>query len=262
MPISRLRRRVLRQPVVRTVLSVWAWLVFGVVIALLIPTVAIVRLVTFPFDKARYYPGYVFRRGAVVHQWLNPLWHFTTSGVTVDDPRHPYVVVSNHQSFVDMLLISHLPWEMKWLAKRDFFRYPGMGQIMHMIGDIRLERGDRDSVIAAMGACAARLDRRVSVMIFPEGTRSRDGEVGPFRDGAFRLAVLTRTPVLPLAIVGTREAMIKGDWRFGVADAEVRVLPPVDTAGMTLDDVGVLRDKVHAMIATEVAALRAEHTPR
>ena len=87
-------------------------------------------LVTAPFDKGRYAAGYAFRKLAVVHQWLNPLWRFRTSGVKIKDPRRPYVVVANHQSFVDMLLISQLPWEMKWLSKEDFFKYPLVGWLM------------------------------------------------------------------------------------------------------------------------------------
>ena len=86
-------------------------------------------------------PGYLFRKLTVVHQWLNPLWRFRTSGVKITDPRRPYIVVANHQSFVDMLLISHLPWEMKWLSKEDFFKYPLVGWLMRMAGDIKLIRG-------------------------------------------------------------------------------------------------------------------------
>ena len=122
-------------------------------------------------------PGYLFRKLTVVHQWLNPLWTFRTSGVKITDPRRPYIVVANHQSFVDILLISHLPWEMKWLSKEDFFKYPLVGWLMRMAGDIKLIRGKRDSIVAAMDSCKDRLSKHVSVMIFPEGTRSTDGEV-------------------------------------------------------------------------------------
>ena len=94
--------------------------------------VALVWVVTVPFDKGRYWPGWTFRRLCVVHNWFNPLWRFRTSGVTISDPRHPYVVVSNHESFVDMLLISHLPWEMKWLSKIELMRIPVLGWTMWM----------------------------------------------------------------------------------------------------------------------------------
>jgi 1-acyl-sn-glycerol-3-phosphate acyltransferase len=94
-------------------------------------------------------------------------------------------------------------------------------------------------------------------MIFPEGTRSTDGELRKFKDGAFRLAIETGTPILPLVLDGTHPALQKGDWRFGVTDAEVRVLDPVETTGMTLDDVSSLRDRVRTMIADELALMKA-----
>ena len=237
-------------------LSVWAWLVLGVTVLLWVPMVAVVRLVT-PFDKGRYAAGLLWRKLAVVNQRLNPLWSFHASGLEIDDPRRPYVVVANHESFVDILLISHLPWEMKWLAKDAFFRYPLVGWLMRMAGDVRIVRGERSSADLALEQCRDRLDKKVSVMIFPEGTRSRDGELGSFKTGAFRLAIEAGVPVLPLAVHGTRGALRSGDWRFGVADAEVRVLEPIETEGMTLDDLSMLRDKVRSRIADELAVMRA-----
>lgn len=251
------RHRVLGNPVARTVLSIWAWLVLGVVIIVWTPLVGIVALVTAPFDKGRYAAGYLFRKLTVVHQVLNPLWTFRTSGTNITDPRRPYVVVANHQSFVDILLISHLPWEMKWLSKAAFFKYPLVGWMMRMAGDIRLVRGKRDSIVQAMADCRDRLDKKVSVMIFPEGTRSRDGELQPFKDGAFRLAIEAGVPVLPLAVNGAYTAAVKGDWRFGVSDAEVRVLAPISTDGMTLDDVGALKERARDEIAAALAEMRS-----
>src|SRR4029079_1834796 len=101
---------------------------------------------------------------------LTLLWRCKSSGGKIAAPRRPYIVVANHQSFVDMLLISHLPWEMKWLSKEAFFKSRLAGWLMRMAGDIRLIRGKRDSIIAAMDACKDRLSKHVSVMIFPEGT--------------------------------------------------------------------------------------------
>jgi 1-acyl-sn-glycerol-3-phosphate acyltransferase len=108
-----------------------------------------------------------------------------------------------------------------------------------------------------MAACRDRLAKRVSVMIFPEGTRSTDGQLQKFKNGAFRLAIETGTPILPLALDGTHSALQKGDWRFGVTDAEVRVLPAVSTEGLTIHDVASLRDKVHTMIADALDEMRA-----
>jgi 1-acyl-sn-glycerol-3-phosphate acyltransferase len=188
------RHRLLGNPVARTLLSIWAWIVLVTVIILWTPMVFVVWLVTLPFDRGHYAAGFLFRKLCVAHQILNPLWTFRTTGTNITDPRRPYVVVANHQSFVDILLISHLPWEMKWLSKQHFFRFPLVGWMMRMAGDIRLVRGERDSVIQAMAACKDRLEKKTSVMIFPEGTRTRDGELKAFKDGAFRLAIENQVP--------------------------------------------------------------------
>jgi 1-acyl-sn-glycerol-3-phosphate acyltransferase len=99
------------------------------------------------------------------------------------------------------------------------------------------------------------LSRRVSVMIFPEGTRSRTAELLPFKDGAFRLAIEAGVPILPLAVSGTRNALPKHDWRFGRSVAEVRVLEPIETAGLTLDDVPALKSRVRELIVSTRDAL-------
>jgi len=108
-----------------------------------------------------------------------------------------------------------------------------------------------------MKGCHDRLEKNVSVMLFPEGTRTRDGELGEFKDGAFRLAIETGCPILPLVVAGTREAMQKGDWRWNVTSAEVRVLTPIETTGLTKADVGELRDRVRTIIADELAVMKA-----
>jgi len=249
------RRTLLGNPVSRTVLSAWSWFVLTVVVIVWLPLVAIVRVVTAPFDPGRYAAGWLFRRLAVVHQVLTPLWRFRVRGDLPPDPRRPYVIVANHESFVDILLISHLPWEMKWLSKAEFFGFPVVGWLMRLAGDIPLVRGNRDSVMAALADCQDRLSKRVSVMIFPEGTRSATGELGEFKNGAFSLAIDAGVPVLPLAVHGARSALRKHDWRLGLADASVHVLAPVATDGMTIEDVPVLRDRVRDLIAAELVTM-------
>lgn len=241
----------------RSVLSVWAWLTLGIIVIIWTPLVFLVWIVTTPFDRGRYATGYTFRRLCVLHQVLNPLWTFHTGGRLPADKRHPYVMVCNHESFVDMLLISHLKIEMKWMSKKSLFRIPLVGWMMRMAGDISLVRGDRASGSAALDQCKVWLDRRVSVMIFPEGTRSETGELWAFKDGAFRLAIETGMPILPLALHGTRTALRKHDWRMGDSNAEVRVLEPVSTTGLTEADIPALRDRVRQLIMNEVDSMRS-----
>lgn len=256
MDLGTARSRLLGNPVARMVLSLWSWLALGIIVALWLPITFVVWLVTMPFDKGRYWTGFVFRRLCVVHQWLNPMWKFRTTGIKVADPRHPYVAVSNHESFVDMLLISHLPFEMKWLSKESILKIPAVGWLMMMAGDIRLVRGNKDSIVAAMAECGRVLDNKITVMLFPEGTRTRDGSLGVFKDGAFRLAIEHQVPILPMVVDGTRTALAAGGWLMNVTEAQVKVLEPIPTTGMTSDDIGPLRDRVRTLIADELAAIR------
>jgi 1-acyl-sn-glycerol-3-phosphate acyltransferase len=244
----------------QSILSLWAWFVLVLCILLWFPLLIVVLLLTAPFDRARYLTGYLFRRIGPVMATLNPLWRFRYSGVMPKDPRRPFVVVSNHESFADILLISHLPWDMKWLSKAELFRIPVMGWMMWLAGDIPVKRGFGPSAVEAMERCRDALRKRVSVMIFPEGTRSKTAELLPFKDGAFRLAIEAGVPILPLALSGTGTALPKHGWRFGRSAAEVRVLEPVETAGLTLADVPELKARVRDIIVRTRDALA--HSPR
>jgi 1-acyl-sn-glycerol-3-phosphate acyltransferase len=232
-----------------TVVSIWTWMVLGACLLLWLPLLALVRVLTAPVDRGHYWAGYLFRQIAVVTATLNPLWRFRVTGTLPANPRRPYVVVSNHESFVDILLISHLPWEMKWLSKIELLRVPILGWDMRLAGDVPVERGTTRSAVKAMRRCREILDQRVSVIIFPEGTRSTSDDLLPFKDGAFRLAIDAGVPILPLAVKGTRTALPKHGWRFGRSRAEVRVLEPVETAGLRTTDVEGLRARVREQIA-------------
>src|SRR5215217_9346290 len=242
----------------QSILSLWAWLVLVLCILLWFPMMVILLLLTWPFDPGRYIVGYIFRKIAPTMSTLNPLWRFRYSGNLPTNPRSPFVVVSNHESFTDILLISHLPWEMKWLSKAELFRIPIMGWMMWLAGDIPVKRGFGPSAVEAMERCREVLRQRVSVMIFPEGTRSRTAELLPFKDGAFRLAIEAGVPILPLALSGTGTALPKHGWRFGRSAAHLRVLEPVETAGLTLADVPSLKARVRDLIVQARDSLAAE----
>lgn len=245
--------------IVTTITSVWSWFVLATLVVIYTPIVGVVRLVTRPFDKGAYRAGYLFRQLTRVHSKLNPAWKFTTSGSLPDDMRRPYVAVCNHESFVDMLLISQLPTEFKYMSKIEIMKIPVLGWMMRFARDIPLTRGSKDSGKAALEHSRERLDNNVSVMVFPEGSRSKTGELRDFHAGAFKLAIEGQHPILPMVVHGTREALRKNDWRQNKATAEVRVLEPVSTEGLTINDLDDLRARLRTIIEDGRNQLRAEH---
>jgi 1-acyl-sn-glycerol-3-phosphate acyltransferase len=243
---------------VQRLVTAWAWTLWVLIVLVSFPVVGLVFLATAPFDPGRYAAGRTFRVLGSCCGRVVPWWHFRTTGRIVRDPRRPYVAVSNHESYADIFLLSHLPWEMKWLAKKTIFNIPVMGWVMRMAGDVPLVRGNRESAVGALARCRDRLARRVSVMIFPEGTRSATDELLPFKDGAFHLAVEAQVPVLPIAIAGTRACMAKHSFRVSRARAACRVLDPIATDGLGPADVPALRDRVRALIDAARRDLAAE----
>jgi 1-acyl-sn-glycerol-3-phosphate acyltransferase len=210
---------------------IWAiWLSFT---ALWTPVVAIVYLLTAWWDRRRFWAGSTFRLGAKILIALNPWWHCRIEGEPPARDLHPFVAVSNHESLADILIIGTLPWEMKWMSKESIFKIPFLGWMMRMAGDVSVKRNSVKSRGEAYAKTREWIERGSSVMIFPEGTRSKTRDMLPFRNGAFRLAVETGRPVQPIAVSGTRDAIRKGTWVFGRADVVVRVLQPVsvETAG-------------------------------
>src|SRR5690606_18366456 len=185
-------------------------------------------------DPALYRTGRMFRRLGLFLVRVNPLWKVQLSGVKIDNPRNPYVVVGNHQSLGDIPVISNLPWEMKWVAKEELFKIPVLGWLMSLAGDIPVNRRGVRRWEQVANRAGHYLDHNCSVMIFPEGTRSPDGALQRFTDGAFALAIKHQVPILPLVIDGTFDCLPKNTWIFGKSeDMRVMVLEPIPTLGMT-----------------------------
>jgi 1-acyl-sn-glycerol-3-phosphate acyltransferase len=218
------------------------------VVALLVwpPVVALVLLVTFPFDRNRAVAGRLLRLcGAFVSRSF-PFWRIRIEG-RWPAAKGAYVVVANHQSFLDIFVLSNLPHEMKWLAKRSLFQIPWIGWAFYLVGDIAVERGDAASAAEVMVKARRYLAQGMSVMIFPEGTRSRDGQMLPFKAGAFKLALDAGVPILPIAISGTAQGMPKGSPWVRPTKIVVRILDPVSTAALVPKEAVGTRDEVRAL---------------
>lgn len=229
-------------------------LTFAAILAWL-PLLAVLVLVTAPFDRNRRIAGRFLRLLAVFATLTFPPWRIRIEG-RWPPGRRAHVVVSNHQSMLDIFVLARLPREMKWVAKAELFRIPWIGWMFRLSGDIPVDRAETRSGREAMARARRYLDGGMHVMLFPEGTRSRDGALLPFKQGAFKLAIEAGAPLLPVAIHGAAEGMPKGSPWVRPARVRVRILEPVETAGLGEGDVAALAERVRARIGAAVAELR------
>ena len=237
------------------ILSLYVWISFSIILLIWFCLVGISRL--FDRDPVLYRTGYIFRKIGNALTFINPAWKLHISGEKISNPRNPYVVVCNHQSLADIPLISNLPWEMKWMAKEELFKIPIVGWMMRLSGDISVERKNPRSGALALIKAQRVLEQKCSVMIFPEGTRTLDGRVRQFTDGAFLLAIKAKLPILPLVIEGSRDCIPKNSWVFGKpSDIFLKVMPPIDTSSLTTQDVATLRNTVRMSIMKQIAEWR------
>ena len=238
----------------RAVLGVFTYVGFAILLLAWLPILGVVTLLDRRDIRRR---GRWMRKFGRASARVAPQWRFRVEGrPPADIDRRAYVVVANHQSTADPWLLSSLRWDMRWIAKASLFKAPVIGWLMRLGGDLSVVRGQGASVKVMLAEARATLARGLSLMIFPEGTRSPDGALGRFKDGAFELAIASGAPILPVVVDGTHHCRPKGSWWFGEADAVAKVLPPIQTTGLTLADVTLLREQVRATIATELVRLR------
>lgn len=239
----------------RLLRSVWIWTASAVLVLSWTPLLAAVWL--FDRDPRRLRTGRWFRRLGRALAKINP-WRIRISGRENLAPGQVYVIVSNHQSMADIPVISHLRVDAKWLVKAELFRRPFVGWMLRMARDVPVERSDRRKGAKALLQCARFLRRGCSIVCFPEGTRSRDGQVLPFSEGPFQLALRERVPILPLVVEGSATALPRNSWIFGGSSVvQLRVLKAVSVDGWRIKGSTALRDEVRRRIIDELGRLRA-----
>jgi 1-acyl-sn-glycerol-3-phosphate acyltransferase len=162
----------------------------------------------------------------------------TAEGLENADPAARYIIVSNHLSTFDIpLMFWALPTDGRFLSKKELFRIPLVGRAMRQVGIIEVDRqAGRSSRAVINEGVENAAQRGYSLIVFPEGTRSDSGEMLPFKKGAFRIAIDTGLPVLPVVIEGTDRISKPGSKLFHPGHARIRVLPPIPTADLTNRD--------------------------
>ncbi|MDD5435998.1 MAG: lysophospholipid acyltransferase family protein [Candidatus Omnitrophica bacterium] len=176
---------------------------------------------------------------------LNPYWKLKVEGLENIDHKQTYVIVANHQSLADIIIIYKMHAYFKWVAKKDLLKIPFIGGLLWVNDHVLLARGEFGSIKTVYRQAAGWLRKGVSMLFFPEGTRSATDEMNEFQNGAFKLAIKEKRPILPVFIGGTREAIPKGGWIFKAkVSGRLVILPAIDTSAYKSADFAALRDIV------------------
>ena len=239
------------------VFSLLFWGFLLVTSVLLFPLALLIRLATSLFDRRLMILHLFSCFWASLYTWSNPLWTVRIEGREKIPRSFPSVMVANHQSLVDILVLFRLMVHFKWVSKSENFRIPFIGWNMALNRYIRIDRGSVRGNIGMMRAATEALTQGSSVMIFPEGTRSPDGTVHPFKAGAFELALKTGCPILPIVIEGTAAALPKRGFILrGRQNIVVRVLSPVRIERFLAGGATAFAATVKEMVAGELSLMR------
>ena len=161
----------------------------------------------------------------------------------------PYIFMVNHQGSYDIFsILGYLPFQFKWLAKKELFSIPVLGWGMTAVGYISIDRAGTRETVEAMNRAARKIREGMSVVIFPEGSRSPDGFIQPFKKGGFTLAIKSKVPIVPMAIAGSREIISKGTMRVSPGDIRVRIGQPIETEDCSMKDRTSLMERVSEAI--------------
>ncbi len=207
---------------------------------------------------------------AVARLWARVIVWVSGVKVRLEGLEHvrgegPYLFMSNHQGAYDIFALeSHLPFHFKWLAKKELFSIPVLGWAMAAAGYISIDREGTRKTVEAMNEAAQRIQEGMSVVVFPEGSRSPDGSIQPFKKGGFTLAIKSRVPIIPISITGSREVMPKGKWTTFPGEILIRIDDPIETQDYSLKDRKFLMEKVKQIISKnlKVISSSSSHPPR
>ncbi len=239
------------------------WLFIVVSSIVLFPIAVVIWLSTVAFDRRLVVLHQFTCWWASLYSWLNPVWPVRIEGRERIDRRTAYVMVANHQSLLDILVLFRLFVHYKWVSKIENFRVPCIGWNMSLNRYIKLRRGDRDSVAQMMAACERTLGEGSSIMMFPEGTRSRDGRLQAFKPGAFTLALRSRKPILPIVVQGTAAALPKRGFVLrGHHAITIRVLDAIPYRTFADWSVDRLSDYVRDVISQELDGGETDGVPQ
>jgi 1-acyl-sn-glycerol-3-phosphate acyltransferase len=175
-------------------------------------------------------------------------------GLEQINPTGSYVFISNHLSYMDTpVALANVPVQFRFLAKRGLFQIPFLGTHLSRAGHIPVPREDPRAAVKTMQVAAETIQRKkISLLIFPEGGRSRDGVLRPFKEGGAYIAIRAGVPVVPMVIIGTRELLPYGGVVVLAGEVTLRILKPIETRDLILKDRGALTERIRDLITQEL----------
>lgn len=237
--------------------SIVIWLIGIGFMLVLFPVTFILWFFALPFDRNRTLTHWMLIYQAMLITYLVPVWKIKIEGRKKLPERTSTVIISNHQSILDILVVNCLRYRFKWISKIENTRVPVLGWYLRMAGYITVDRGDKFSKEKMMLESFRCLQEGISIMIFPEGTRSADRQISFFKRGAFQLAISTKKPILPVLIDGTGGVLPKHGLIFGgYHRIMIKVLDPVYPEEFGTDDCDALALKFQSMMKNALEELR------
>jgi len=240
---------------VKRVFSVLFWAFLVISSFALFPLALLIWAATAPFDRRLRWLHRFTCFWASLYTWFNPLWRVAVEGREKIRAEGTYVMVANHQSLLDILVLFRIFAHFKWVSKIENFRVPLIGWNMSLNRYIKLRRGDRISVRSMFERCEQTLAEGSSIMMFPEGTRSPDGRLRAFKTGAFDLAQTCGRPILPIALDGTADALPKRGFVLqGRHQIRVQILDEIPPEAFEGETVEAITARVREQIAKALGA--------
>lgn len=212
----------------RFFITIYLWLLVFVTFLLFLPVITFLWCSTILFDRRLVVIHMFASFWATLYIWLNPLWRLNIEGKEKICKKQPYVIVSNHQSLLDIAILYSLFLPFKWVTKVENYKIPGIGWIMILNRYIKVDRKRKETYLRMIEDSKNAIIKGSSILIFPEGTRSKSGNIGSFKTGPFRIAQEAGVPLLPVVIDGSGRAFPDKGWILnGRQNFKVHILDPI-----------------------------------
>ena len=238
--------------------SIIVWLIGVVFLTLFFPLTFVIWLLTLPFDRNRAITHWILNWQSWILIWLMPIWKVRIEGRGKVVKGTAYVIISNHQSILDILLINCLRYRFKWISKIENMKVLILGWYLRMADYIIINRGNKESKEEMIEKSYQYLKHGTSIMMFPEGTRSVDREIGFFKRGAFQLAIGANKPILPILIDGSGGVLPKHGLIFSTGHKiRIKIFDPVPPESSNTDDSDILSLKFNTFMTKALEELRS-----